>query len=156
MHGSAFAALGTLLSLHLSSPISANLAGLEPSQREQRIQLTLAFKLSYPSSHQFLYSPLFFSCFKLKPEREAKVSLDGQSAHAWSFLSYWPLVAAAPWGLGAVQGSTEIPQRSPYSSCTYFLLLWCCVVFQRPRDVHSLQKVDVNMFIFKIPADHQV
>lgn len=80
VHGSAFAALGTLLSLHLSSPISANLAGLEPSQREQRIHLTLAFKLSYSSSHQFLYSPFFFFCFKSKPKREAKVSLDGWSA----------------------------------------------------------------------------
>lgn len=114
-----------LLSLHLSSPISANLAGLEPSQREQRIHLTLAFKLSYPSSHQFLYSPFFFSCFKSKPKREAEVSLVGgqHKGRAWSFLSYWPFVAAAPWGLGAVQGSTEIPQRSLYTSPTYFLLL---------------------------------
>lgn len=77
VHGSAFAALGTLLSLHLNSPISANLAGFESSQREQRIQLTLAFKLSYPSSHRFLYSPFLFSCFKSKPKREAKVSPDG-------------------------------------------------------------------------------
>lgn len=124
VHSSAFAPLGTLLSLHLSSPISANLAGLEPSQREQRIHLTLAYKLSYHSSHQFLYS-LFFSSVlsqSLKGKLKFPWMCGQHKGRAWSFLSYWPFVAA-PWSLGAVQGSTEIPQRSPYTSCTCFLLL---------------------------------
>lgn len=98
VHGSAFAALGTLLSLHLNSTISANLAWLESSQREQRIQLTWALKLSCPFPHQFLYplssSPVLNQSLKGKLKFPC---MGGQHrGRAWSFLSYWPFVEAAP------------------------------------------------------------
>lgn len=84
------------------------------SAAEQRTQLTLAFKLSYPSPQQFLYSTFLFSCFRSQLSSKAKVSLDG-----------WP---AQRQGrelpeLLAVSSSAEIPPRSCCSTCTCFVLL---------------------------------
>lgn len=75
VHGSAFAALGTLLSLHPSSPVSANLAGLEPSRESKE------FSLPWPLSFHTLLPTSF--CIPLSSSPVLNQSLKGKLKFPW-------------------------------------------------------------------------